>query len=414
MANSIQLKNGATNLYPVTSDTLVYDSNGINLNQKITDINNITLKKSDLSDSVTNTSSTTVATSNAVKQAYDRAEQAFQSGNNVKQSLVDTLIAKGSEIVSTSNSWEEIIEMINKSNINLATPAYTVEDIEGAKYNFILSADGWYESTNQGVDSSYAMCKLVIPPGKSDYYYLECINYAEEDCDYGIISKLNQTLPLDSGGATTTSTSVLHTFYSKDSMDIQTVTLGQVPNGGFFYIKFVKDSSLSQSYDSLRFRVKTSKEDSGGGNLPPGKIVIFDGYRHANEIGGGYNHITSSAASSQSIESGKFKIYAQGISGATDIVYAKQAIDLTNYTSLEFTGYSSTPNSSTYTAQIGFYANGDSTRKFVAYANFKKSTSSTSAINVANLNGEYVLAIKVSLNSSSSKVNIYISNITLK
>ena len=372
MANSIQLKNGTTNLYPVTSDTLVYDSNGINLNQKITDINNAILKKSDLSDSVTNTSSTTVATSNAVKQAYDRAEQAFQLGNNVKQSLVDTLIAKGSEVVSISNSWEEIIEMINKSNINLATPVYTVEDIEGVKYNFILSEDGWYESTNKKVDSSYSMCKLVIPPGKSDYYYLECINYAEEDCDYGIISKLNKTLPLNSSGATTTSASVLHTFYNKNSMEIQTVKLGQVPNGGFFYIKFVKDGSFAQAYDSLRFRVKTSKEDLEGYSLSPGEIAIFDGYSQANEIGGGYNHITSSSASSQSIYNGEFKIYAQGPSGATDTVYAKQAIDLTNYTSLEFTGFSAAPNNSAYTAQIGFYANGDSTRKFVAYANFNK------------------------------------------
>lgn len=414
MANSIQLKNGTTNLYPVTSDTLVYDSNGINLNQKITDINNTTLKKSDLSDSVTNTSSTTVATSKAVKQAYDRAEQAFQLGNNAKQSLVDTLIAKGSEIVSTSNSWEEIIEMINKSNINLATPAYTVEDIEGVKYNFILNADGWYESTNQRVDSSYSMCKLVIPPGKSAYYYLECINYAEKDCDYGIISKLNQTLPLNSGGAATTSSSVLHTFYGKDSMSIQTVNLGQVPNGGFFYIKFVKDGSLAQGYDSLRFRVKTSKEDSEGYSLSPGEIEIFDGYRHASEIGGGYNHISSSYASNQSIENGEFKIYAQGSSGLTDTVYAKQAINLTNYTTLEFTGMSSTPNNSNYTAQMGFYANGDSTRKFVAYANFNKSTSGTSAINVNNLNGEYILAIRTELYSGSSSVNVCISNITLE
>ena len=90
--------------------------------------------------------------------------------------------------------------------------------------------------------------------------------------------------------------SVFHTFYNKNSMEIQTVKLGLVPNGGFFYIKFVKDGSFAQAYDSLRFRVKTSKEDLEGYSLSPGEIAIFDGYSHANELGGGYNHIALSLA----------------------------------------------------------------------------------------------------------------------
>lgn len=113
MANSIQLKNGTTNLYPVTSDTLVYDSNGINLNQKITNINNTTLKKSDLSDSVTNTSSTTVATSNAVKQAYDRAEQAFQYANDGKTKIATAIIGKGVS-ASSSDSFQVLSDKINQ------------------------------------------------------------------------------------------------------------------------------------------------------------------------------------------------------------------------------------------------------------------------------------------------------------
>ena len=113
MANSIQLKNGATNLYPVTSDTLVYDSNGINLNQKITDINNTTLKKSDLSDSVTNTSSTTVATSNAVKKAYDRAEQAFQYANDGKTKIATAIVGKGVS-ASSSDSFQVLSDKISQ------------------------------------------------------------------------------------------------------------------------------------------------------------------------------------------------------------------------------------------------------------------------------------------------------------
>ena len=161
--------------------------------------------------------------------------------------------------------------------------------------------------------------------------------------------------------------------------------------------------------------VRLSDKDEGGGeNLPSGEIEIFDGFRHADEIGGGYKHIESSYASNHTIENGEFKIYSQGSAGSIEIIYAKKAINLTNYTSLEFTGMSSTPNSSNYTAHMGFYANGDSTRKLVAYASFNRSTFRTTSINVKNLNGEYVLAIQIQLESVSSSVNVCIRDITLK
>ena len=210
-----------------------------------------------LSDSVTSESSTTVATSKAVKQAYDKAEQAFQLGNNVKKSLVDTLIAKGSEDVSTSSSWEEIIEIISKFNVDLTPQLYTVEDV-GAPYGFVLGAHGFYENTNRGRDNSYAMCKVVIPAGKSGYYYMDCINNGEQEYDYGIISKLNKTLPMNNDGAKTTSDTVLHTFYNSVSPDIQTVSLGKLPDGGFFYVKYRKDGDASKNYDTLQFKVRLS------------------------------------------------------------------------------------------------------------------------------------------------------------
>ena len=368
-----------------------------------------------LNDATNSTSTTQAATANAVKKAYDRAEQAFQSGNNVKQQLVDTLIAKGSENVSTSNSWEEIIEMINGSNIDLATPVFTVEFIAGVPYGFVLRGDGYYESVNKGVQSSYAMCKVVTPPGKSGYYYMDCINYGENNYDYGIISRLNQVLSMDNSAAEGTSPAVLHSFYNSSSPSIQTISLGQLPDGGFFYVKYRKDNITDEWNDSLRFKVRLSDKDEGGGeNLPSGEIVIFDGFRHANEIGGGYKHIESSYASNHTIENGEFKIYSQGSAGSIETIYAKQAINLTNYTSLEFTGMSSTSNSSNYTAHMGFYANGDSTRKLVAYASFNRSTFRTTSINVNSLNGEYVLAIQIQLESVSSSVNVCIRDITLK
>lgn len=45
-------------------------------------------------------------------------ESVFQSGNSVKQQLVDTLIAKGATNISTSTTWEDLIELIKNSNIS--------------------------------------------------------------------------------------------------------------------------------------------------------------------------------------------------------------------------------------------------------------------------------------------------------
>ena len=260
------------------------------------------------------------------------------------------------------------------------------------------------------------MCKVVIPAGKSGYYYMDCINYGEINYDYGIISRLNQTLPMNNNGSSTTSTTILHTFYNTSSPDVQTISLGQLPDGGFFYVKYRKDNITNEYSDSLKFKVRLSDKDEGGGggNLPSGEIAIFDGYRHANEIGGGYNHIEASNASNHTIENGEFKIYSQGLSGSIETIYAKQAINLTNYTTLEFKGFSATPNNSTYTAEIGFYANGDSTRKFVVYSSFPKNAASTKSIGINNLNGDYVLAIRIQLNSVSSSVNVCIRDITIK
>lgn len=60
-----------------------------------------------LLDSVNSTSTQHAATANAVKVAYDRAEQAFTSGVSAKQGLVDSLNAIGVP-ASTSEDWSSL------------------------------------------------------------------------------------------------------------------------------------------------------------------------------------------------------------------------------------------------------------------------------------------------------------------
>ena len=65
-----------------------------------------------LNNTVTSTSTTQAATANAVKTAYDKANEAFQSGSNAKTKLVNALTAKGAT-ASTSDSWDTLIGKID-------------------------------------------------------------------------------------------------------------------------------------------------------------------------------------------------------------------------------------------------------------------------------------------------------------
>lgn len=55
---------------------------------------------------------------NAINELKSKADEAFQSGNNVKQKLVEILIAKGIE-TSTSESWDIILGKVESIGSNL-------------------------------------------------------------------------------------------------------------------------------------------------------------------------------------------------------------------------------------------------------------------------------------------------------
>lgn len=134
---------------------------------------------------------------------------------------------------------------------------YTVEKPSGATYGFSPKADNYYESTNKGVNSSYAMAKLNFTTDGSYKLYLDCINYAETNYDFGILSELDKTLQMSN---TADSTNVKRSFKGSSSTNIQTVDYGQIARGShYIYIKFRKDSSVDKNYDSLKFKVRTEQ-----------------------------------------------------------------------------------------------------------------------------------------------------------
>ena len=180
--------------------------------------------------------------------------EVFQSGANTKQQLVDVLSAKGINTVSASSSWTDIINTISLPNFIYKEEKWYVENISGAQYNFTATSNGYYESTNQRKNSSYSICKLVIsnPFGKA--VTMSYINSGEVNYDYGIISKLNGTLSLSSGADE--DSECFKKFKNESSKDVKELPLGVVD--GFYYIKYIKDSSTNSGNDSFKFKITFS------------------------------------------------------------------------------------------------------------------------------------------------------------
>ena len=203
--------------------------------------------------------------------AIDNYEiQAISSNNNLLQ-INETRIENNNFIISflTKNieancsitltainlNNQEIIatDTLNISIVLTPQVSYVVEPLTGVTYGFVLNANGYYESQNKGVNSSYSLCKVSIISDGNTTLYVDCINYAESNYDYGILSALNTTLSSSSTADSTYFTS----FKGKQSASIQTVNYGIIPLGEhFIYIKYIKDSSVNSNNDSLQFKIR--------------------------------------------------------------------------------------------------------------------------------------------------------------
>lgn len=131
--------------------------------------------------------------------------------------------------------------------------SYTVALIDNATYGFELNDNDYYESTNKGKNSSYAICKVNIAAPIDTTMYVDCINYAEAGYDYGILSNLNTAL---SSSAYADTSGIYYNFKNKSSSNVQTVTYDIPAGEHFIYIKFIKDSGGNSSNDSLQFKIR--------------------------------------------------------------------------------------------------------------------------------------------------------------
>lgn len=168
------------------------------------------------------------------------------------QSITDTaVITIGATLDGTK---KEITHSIRIKEV-YKTPSFTVEDVEGASYNFVLNDDGYYENTNQTVGYTAALCKVNITDledsTKVIFDYLQKGDYGS----FGIISKLDKDL------STTKDIDDASLYYSNlQGISTTTVKSVKIPvkdiESGYFIVKFrTAYMSSGESYN-MQFKVR--------------------------------------------------------------------------------------------------------------------------------------------------------------
>lgn len=131
---------------------------------------------------------------------------------------------------------------------------YEVVAVENASYGFELNGNGYYESKNKGVSSSYAICQVNISNMTGRKVYFDCINSGESNYDFGILSKVNTALSLTSNEDN--SSNYFKSFKGQSSTNVQTVEYTDAIDNCFIQVKYIKDSSGDHDNDTLQFKVR--------------------------------------------------------------------------------------------------------------------------------------------------------------
>lgn len=165
--------------------------------------------------------------------------------------FIDVKYKKDSTDSSNNDTLQFTVEIQEIGSTEKST--YVVEAVDGVSYGFSLNSNGYYESTNKGVDSTLSLCRVQLNLINTSNIVFTCINYAESNYDYGVLGKLDTALN------TTTNTDSIYkkSFKGSSQSGIQTYTYTSVAMGEHFIdVKYVKDGSQSSGNDSLQFKIE--------------------------------------------------------------------------------------------------------------------------------------------------------------
>jgi hypothetical protein len=143
----------------------------------------------------------------------------------------------------------KISETINIEVLELLPSSYEVVSVDGY-YPFTLNADGYYESTNQGLSSSTALCKVNIVNNTGAKIYIDCLQTSESYYDYGIFSypniDFNPYEPYVS----------LQGNWTEDPENPYVISYDPIEGESWIYIAYLKDGGGDNGQDSLQFKIR--------------------------------------------------------------------------------------------------------------------------------------------------------------
>lgn len=131
------------------------------------------------------------------------------------------------------------------------------------QYGFAKTSDGYYTSTNKGVNNSFAYASIYFTTQNPKNIILRCISNGESDYDYGIISVVNPEENLREDN-TEDVQNVFYSFRGKSSPDPVDIPI-TIPSGfSYLIIKYIKDGSGSTGTDCFKVMPLEVTYSSGG------------------------------------------------------------------------------------------------------------------------------------------------------
>lgn len=170
---------------------------------------------------------------------------------------INALTTEGNATINISIQGQEMsFDFTGNFKVYETIPesTYEVVAVENASYGFELNGNGYYESKNKGVSSSYAICQVNISNSAGRRVYFDCINSGESNFDFGILSKVNTALSLSSNQDS--GDSYFKSFAGQSSTNVQTVEYTDAIDNCFIQVKYIKDGSGDQGNDTLQFKVR--------------------------------------------------------------------------------------------------------------------------------------------------------------
>lgn len=202
--------------------------------------------------------STTSPTWVSGKYIWTRSHVYYDDGTESSTAELDASTVLDTQANQFGQNYTSIKQTVDSIRLSAASGGTPVGTYSGVSETSTLKkfvqqggANGYYVSTNEGINSSLSYGKLTFNFSTTTTVTLKCISYGENNYDYGIISTIDASLTQTN---TADTTNVFHSFKGESSAVPQELSM-TIPNGSHFItFKYIKDSSTN-SYDDV-FKIK--------------------------------------------------------------------------------------------------------------------------------------------------------------